>query len=164
MVYYQGSNWSHHYTDVIMGAMASQITSLTIVYSTVYSEADQRKYQSSAALAFVRGIHRGPANSPYKWPVTRKKFPFDNVIMPPYTIRQFLGINYATSHGLNLWFPRLLTLYGFILATMVWCRLGLIKHCQFSLKYCQWRPLTAKTIGIILIGHRSNRKVFCFDV
>ena len=50
--------WFTHYTDVIMGAMASQITSLTIVYSTVYSGADQRKHQSSASLAFVRGIHR----------------------------------------------------------------------------------------------------------
>ena len=43
-----------------MGAMSSQITSLTIVYSTVDSDADQRKHQSSASLAFVRGIHRGP--------------------------------------------------------------------------------------------------------
>ena len=70
-----------HYDDVIMGAMASQITSLTIVYSTIYSGADQRKHQSSASLAFVRGIHRGPVNSPHKWPVTRKMFPFDDVIM-----------------------------------------------------------------------------------
>ena len=64
-----------------MGAIASQITSLTIVYSTVYSDADQRKQQSSASLAFVRGIHRGTVNSPHKWPVTRKMFPFDEVIM-----------------------------------------------------------------------------------
>ena len=79
-----------HYNDVIMGAMASQITSLTIVYSTVYSDADQRKHQSSASLAFVRGIHRGPVNSPNKWPVTRKMFPFDDVIM------------YCMSLGLNV--------------------------------------------------------------
>ena len=64
-----------------MGAMASQITSLTIVYSTVYSDADKIKHQSSASLVFVRGIHRGPVNSPYRWPVTRKMFPFDDVIM-----------------------------------------------------------------------------------
>ena len=69
-----------HYNDVIMGTIASQITSPTIVYSTVYSDADQRKHQSSASLAFVRGIHRGPVNSPHKWPVTRKMFPFDDVI------------------------------------------------------------------------------------
>ena len=66
---------------VIMSAMASQITSLTIVYLCVYSSADQRKHQSSASLAFVRGIHRWPVNSPHKWPVTRKMFPFDDVIM-----------------------------------------------------------------------------------
>ena len=65
-------NISLHYCDVIMGANASQITCLTIVYSTVYSGADQRKHQSSASLAYVRGIHRRPVNSPHKWPVTRK--------------------------------------------------------------------------------------------
>ena len=70
-----------HYGDVIMGAITSQITSLMIVYSTVYSDADQRKHQSAASLAFVRGIHRGPVNSPHKWPATRKLFPFDDVIM-----------------------------------------------------------------------------------
>ena len=72
---------SWHYSDVIMGAMASQITSLMIVYSTVYSGADQRKHQNSTSLAFVRRIHRWPVNSLHKWPVTRKKFPFDDVIM-----------------------------------------------------------------------------------
>ena len=50
-------------------------------YSTVYSGADQRKHQSSASLAFVCGIHRWPVNSAHKWPVTRKKFPFHDVIM-----------------------------------------------------------------------------------
>ena len=49
---------SKHYDDVIMTTTASQITSLTVVYSTVYSDADQRKHQSSASLAFVWGIHR----------------------------------------------------------------------------------------------------------
>ena len=72
---------AYHYNDVIMTTIASQITSLTIVYSTVYSDADQSKHQSSASLAFVWGIHRGPGNSPHKWPVTRKMFPFDDVIM-----------------------------------------------------------------------------------
>ena len=72
---------SYHYNEVIMSTMASQITSLTIVYSPVYSGGDQRKHQSSAALAFVWGIHRWPVNSPHKGPVTRKMFPFDDVIM-----------------------------------------------------------------------------------
>ena len=70
-----------HYYDVIMNAMASQITSLSIVYSSVYSGADQRKHQSYASLASVRGIHQWPVNSPHKWQVTRKMFPFDDDIM-----------------------------------------------------------------------------------
>ena len=68
-------------SDVIMIAMTSPITSPTTVYSIVYSDADRRKHQSSASLAFVGGIHRWPVNSPHKWPVTRKMFPFDDVIM-----------------------------------------------------------------------------------
>ena len=70
-----------HYSDIIMDTMASQITSLTIVYWSVYSGADQRKHQSSASLTFVRGIHRWPVNSPHKWPVIWKMFPFDHIIM-----------------------------------------------------------------------------------
>ena len=64
-----------------MTMLASQITSLTVVYSIVYSGVNQRKHQSSASLAFVWEIHRGPVNFPHKWPVTRKMFPFDDVIM-----------------------------------------------------------------------------------
>ena len=89
-----------HDNDVIMGAIASQITSLTIVYSIVYSDADQRKHQSSVSLAFVRGIHRGPVNSPHKWPVTRKMFPFDDVIMD---IRYINNINTHSSCLINDW-------------------------------------------------------------
>ena len=70
-----------HYYEGIMIAMASKITSLAIVYSTVCSSYDQRKHQSPASLAFVRGIHRWPVNSPHKGPVTRKMFPFNEVIM-----------------------------------------------------------------------------------
>ena len=75
--------YAQHYNDAIMSAMVSQITRLDIVYSTVYSGVDQRKYQSSASLVFVRGIHRWPVDSPHKRPVTRKMFPFDDVIMRP---------------------------------------------------------------------------------
>ena len=82
------NHWSttfpFHYNDDILGAVASQITSLTIVYSvysTVDSDADQRKHHSSASLAFVRGIHRGPLISPHKWPVTQKMIPFHDVII-----------------------------------------------------------------------------------
>ena len=84
-----------HYCDVLMGATASRITSLTIVYSSVSSQitsltivylsvssgTDQRKHQSSASLAFVRGIHRWLVNSPRKGSVIGKSIPFYNVIM-----------------------------------------------------------------------------------
>ena len=63
-----------------MGAMASQITGVTIVYSTVCSGAHQRKHQSSASLAFAREIYRWQVNSPQK--VTNAEmFPFDDIIM-----------------------------------------------------------------------------------
>ena len=77
---YCGFVWCHC-NDVTMGPMASPITCLTLVYSTVYSGADQRKQQSSASLAFTRRIHRWPVNSPHIGPVTRKMFPFDDVII-----------------------------------------------------------------------------------
>ena len=70
-----------HYNDVKMSKMASQITSLTIVYSTVYSGVDRWKNQRSASLAFARAIRGWPVNSPHKWPVTLEMFPFDAVIV-----------------------------------------------------------------------------------
>ena len=86
-----------HYNDVIMSPIASQITSLTIVYSTVYSGVHQRKHQSSASLDFVRGIHRSPVNSPHKGPVTRKIFPFDDVIMIKFSYCSS-GMSHYRSH------------------------------------------------------------------
>ena len=78
-----------------MGTMASQITSLTIVYSIIYSGGHQRKHQSSASLAFVRGIHRWPPNSSHKGPVTRKMFPFEDVIMECHIHIKFMGSIYS---------------------------------------------------------------------
>ena len=72
---------AEHDNDVKMSTTAFEIISLTIVYSTVYLGADQRKLQSSSSLAFVWGNPREPENSPYKGTVTRKTFPFDDVIM-----------------------------------------------------------------------------------
>ena len=72
---------SRHYSDVIMRAMASQITSLTIDYSTNNSNADQTKHQGSASLAFVKEIRQWPVTSPYKGPVTRNICPFHEVII-----------------------------------------------------------------------------------
>ena len=69
-----------HYNDIIMSVMVSPITSLKTVYSTVYSRTDQRKYQSSAPLAYVQGIHQWPMNSLHKGPVIGKMFPFDDIM------------------------------------------------------------------------------------
>ena len=82
-----------HYDDVIMSSRASQITSVSIVCSIVCSGADQRKHQSSASLAFVRGIHRWLVNSPHKGPVKRKMFPFDDVIIKFCLLPQLHGIS-----------------------------------------------------------------------
>ena len=70
-----------HYGDIIMSTMASQITGVSIVYSTICSDVDQRKHQSSVSLAFLRGINWWPVNSPHKGPVMRKMFSLDDVIM-----------------------------------------------------------------------------------
>ena len=84
---YASVNEVIHYNNVMMDAMASQITSLSIIYSIVYSGSDQRKHQSSTSLAFVRGTHPWPVNSPHQWPVTWKIFLFDEVIIVDSDIR-----------------------------------------------------------------------------
>ena len=82
----KGGKMEGHYDNVLMGTIASQITSLMVVYWTVYSDTDQRKHQGSASLAFVGG------NSPHKGPVTRKMFPFDDVIMSSPNINHNDGV------------------------------------------------------------------------
>ena len=64
-----------------MSAMGSQITSISIVYSNVDLGVDKRKHQSSASLAFVRGIYWWPVDSPHKGSETRKMISFDDAIM-----------------------------------------------------------------------------------
>ena len=94
---------SRHYNDVIMSAMASQITGVSVVCPTVGSVADHRKHQSSASLAFVQGIHRWPVNSPHKRPVTRKMFPFDDVIMNCHIYPIWAGTsNYTPQYLRNI--------------------------------------------------------------
>ena len=124
-----------HYSDVIMGTVPSQITSLTIVYSTVYSDADQRKHQSSESLAFVRGINRGPVNSPHKWPVTGKMFPFDDVIMCPSLISIVIP---ADQHPKVVsWFNE--SRFGF-------AKFGINKYTVFRNRLRLWHDLTEPTI------------------
>ena len=77
-----------------MGAMASQITSLMIVYSTVYQTQIKENIKAARHWPFMWVIHRWPVNSPHKWPVTRKMFPFHDVIM--------WWIMFIDEHKLNL--------------------------------------------------------------
>ena len=153
----------HHYDDVTMGGMASHITSLTILYSIVYSGADQRKHQSPASLAFVRGIHRGPVISPHKWPVTGKRFPFDDVIMTP---TPYNGCNYLPNIGFKLIFVSKLIIVsspvpqeicaGSKLHKIIWIFIFEILENSFHTKHSHWRPYTcyAWILGawFILIG------------
>ena len=128
-----------HYEDVIMGTMASQITSLTIVYSTVYSGADQRKHQSSASLVFVWGIHRRPVNSPHKGPVTRKMFRFDDVIMTLTMTNQ--PSRAASSLVLLFHLPAYISMVtsNFIFDNIPCARKDVYNYAHTKLWFCTWR-------------------------
>ena len=96
--------YQYHYDDVRMGAIASQITSLTIVYSTVYSDAD-KKTSKLRVTGLCVGNSPGEVTSPHKGPVTRKMFPFDDVIMtlsiygpedPVHQCAEYVSLNMYT--------------------------------------------------------------------
>ena len=119
-----------------MGTVASQITSLTIVYTAVYSDADQSKHQSSASLAFVWGIHRGPVNSPHKCPVTRKMFPFDDVIM-------------INNHGVYAWWRDRMETFSALLALYA-------GNSPVTGEFPSQRPVTA-SFDVFLDPHLNKR-------
>ena len=141
-----GQRWfRQHYNDVIMSAMASQITSVACVSSTVWSGADQRKHQSSASLGFVRGIHRRPVNSPHKGPVTRKMFPFHDVIMK---WRKFPSASCLSHHSRDLYI-------GSPLVPLVLADLSPHSCCKRSL--WSWIPLgTGLVDGGIRYGNHCS--------
>ena len=109
-----------------MGVIASQITSLTIVYSIVYSGTDQRKHQSSASLAFVQGIHREPVNSSHKGPVTW--FPFDDVIM------SFWKVSWNVDWIVNKCHVSLLSTFRIVSWQVSW----IVNKCHASLLSTFW--------------------------
>ena len=85
-------NWNLcRYSDVIISSIAFQITSVLIVCSTVCSGADQRKHQSSASLAFLRGIHQWPVDSPHKRPVT-----LVHISLRHHVLLQYIGRDIMT--------------------------------------------------------------------
>ena len=82
-------------------------------FLTVGSGGDRRKHQSSASLAFVRGLHRWPMNSPKKRPVTRKMFPFDDVI-----------VRISIASGRGVWCSSLIKFWWHIYTSMNWVIIG----------------------------------------
>ena len=164
-----------------MGAMASQIISLTIVYSTVYSGPDHKNYQSSASLAFVRGIHRWPVNSPHKGPVTQKRFSLDDVIMHAKKREQYLESKHlnnirrktdiALRHNISeiiydttKWLlyrtaNRLFDVFLVMSQTIAQCNIGLSGYNASK------RKVTFKRLTIEIfdsdIHNRSRRKLIC---
>ena len=144
-----------------MGAIASLITSLTIVYSTVYSDADQRKHQSSASLGFVWGIHRGPVNSPHKWPVTRKMFPFDDVIMGSDNGRLSVQHHVITEPIIiSCWWSTMISCWcamcssDFSMLADFWTTVALAPSSVMSL-------LTVLTPKVIMSGPLNSLNQFC---
>ena len=126
--------WRVHYSDIIMSAMASQITGVSIVCSAVCLGGDQRKHQGSASLAFVGGIHRWPMDSPHKGPVTRKVFPFDDVIMR-------VGPECHTHNGLSHW---ILNWHDLISISMTSCSKKPFTEQYYTLSHywnCTWLPV-----------------------
>ena len=126
-----------HYRDVIISTMASKITGVSIVYATVCSGADHKKHQSSASLAFGRGTHRWPVNSPHKGPVTRKIFPFDDVIMQ---LRILLKPKRWTLHIQTELVPKEHFLEHLWILRIVFKRIKLFKKC------C-WKDIWTRSFG-----------------
>ena len=120
-----------------MGAMASKITSVSIVSSTVYWGADQRKHQSSGSLVFVRRIHHPPVGSPHKGSVTRKMFPFDDVIMRKCTPLWKSNRNFfSTQFFYHLFFVVCSSFYTWYM----WG--GQYQLCKFLLDFDHWLCLS----------------------
>ena len=140
-----------------MGMIASQITSLTIVYSTVDSDTDQRKHQSSASLAFVWEINRQPVNSPHKWPVTQKMFPFDDLIMENiYTVAADALANGGRTSAANMQASKL---YKFLSLPswplMIWITFWRIKWYHWPIRFV---PRSHGTLSVYVTGENKAVK------
>ena len=141
-----------------MSAMATQINGVSIVYLTVCSDACQGKHQSSESLAFMKGIHRWTANSPRKGPVTRKMFPFDDVIMyykefVKIRINEITWINNTITcnyHWLGSWNKdfALLVWYNYMEALSTLLGWGLLNHLPPFRYYLILSTLSKHTLCI----------------
>ena len=138
-----------HCGDVIMGAMASQITGVPVVCLTACSGIDQRKHQSSASLAFVRWIHRWPVDSPHKGPVTRKMFPFDGVI-----ILWIVVTHPYPNHNCGLAKSPLNSRHGWVLSFMFWYGCN-----NISIPYIKYTCTVLKSISLLKIKFAWMRNI-----
>ena len=145
------SNTQYHCSNVIMITMASQITSFRVVYATVYQSADQRKYQSSASLACVRGIHRSPVNSSYKGPVTRQISPFDDVIMSQNDISR---TDQEYGNKFDIWFADVKVI-NHLAVCVSWQLHRQKQYCQ-----CSWH---ISVYFILYISHVLLRNLTSFS-
>ena len=143
-------SWESHYSDIIMGMMASQITSLTIVYSTIDSGTDERKDQSCTSLAFERGIHRWSVNSQHKWPVTWKMFSFDDVI---WVLRELF------------WYTELL--WYFVMYLMVFFPFQVSALVSWFSKYisdCMYITFSTHSMCIFWVWTWSSLQIKCLKI
>ena len=144
-----------------MGAMASQITSLTIVYAIVHSGADQGKHQSPVSLAFVQGIHRWPVNSPHKWPVTRKVFPFDDVIMIWWCALKY-PVRYEYLAKVESTIELLVTVALFVSSVIDFPQYGHRKwNLSLSVMYCG-KPIYVMGVWVAFLFSRCFRQDMWF--
>ena len=145
-----------------MTTMASQITSLMVVYSTVYSDADQRETSKLRATGLCVGNSPGPVNSPPKGPVTRKMFPFDDVIMKYFGICRLEGAAISLMGGFNwnqtFFIPLrpvdvyMCQLTGSVLVQVMACCLFPVKPLLHTLLSC-WKLSLAKFENECLSQH-----------
>ena len=132
--------WRH------MSAKASQINGVSVVCSTVCSGADQ-----SSPLAFVRGIHRWPMGSPHKWPVTRKMFPFDDVIMSRRWVNGWQGhIKLVAAYGKTSWWRHQMETFSALLALCA-------GNSSVTGEFPAQRPVTRSFD--VLFGLRLNKRL-----
>ena len=158
-----------------MNTMSSEITGVSIVYSIVCSGVDQRKHQSSALVAYVRGIHWWPVNSTHKGPVTRKMFPFADVIMQnSFKSRELLlaisrdlswGWVYGRYYVLSC-FPLRTKMRIFLNKKCIWnCRLRSGGHFVFPAAFFPVHvysvPPGAHIIWVMLIDIMSRERTMC---
>ena len=155
----------NHYSDVIMGTMASQITNLMIIYLPVYSGGDQRKHQSPASLAFVRRIHWWPVNSPHKGParLAIRSWPSLLLCWWSATVHQKVELKYIYrwyNHlfiWVILWPMKQIARFSLFDNVLIH---GKILSMQITFWLCQCQVLPMKYLGTH-INNRPSRYIQC---